>query len=348
MSDIPTRFNRRLIGIGGGLTTSPTGSPEAVTHLRLPQNVASGFPARRSSECDAQHSQRLQRPGRESPPRSLQRQSRLPPVEDLPRDTPWTASTAQPLGPVPLHGAMHVLPRTEVPGNAGVGRVTAQHLLKVAPLLLDWDGPHASHQVAEGREAALEACLLRTQPDCDIARLVPRAIERTPQRGNGFWTPPPSAARVPLGTSPALDERGLGQCQCEAKLPQPLAQRLLDPQGIRPKLAAHHNVVEVPHPRGCALEPGLHQARKPQVKPVVQGHIPQPHADRPPLRGPCRVRMALALFQHARFPPPSSQAEKARIADSVCNKAAEPSVVYTPKAVLPRRLQPPLLQGEVF
>jgi hypothetical protein len=148
MSDIPTRFNRRLIGIGGGLTTSPTGSPEAVTHLRLPQNVASGFPARRSSERDAQHSHRLQRPGRESQPRSLQRKSRLTPVEDLPRDTPCTASTAQPLVPVPLHCAMHVLSRTEVPGNAVVGLVTAQHLLKVAHLLLDWYVPHASLQVA--------------------------------------------------------------------------------------------------------------------------------------------------------------------------------------------------------
>src|SRR5260363_334812 len=34
---------------------SPTGSPEAVTRLQLPQNVACGFPALRSSESDSQH-----------------------------------------------------------------------------------------------------------------------------------------------------------------------------------------------------------------------------------------------------------------------------------------------------
>jgi hypothetical protein len=33
------------IGIGGSLTTPPTGSPEAVARPRLPQIVACGFPA---------------------------------------------------------------------------------------------------------------------------------------------------------------------------------------------------------------------------------------------------------------------------------------------------------------
>ena len=32
-----------------------TGSPEAVTRLRFPQNVACGFPAPRSSAIDSQH-----------------------------------------------------------------------------------------------------------------------------------------------------------------------------------------------------------------------------------------------------------------------------------------------------
>ena len=35
-----------------------TGSPETVARLRLPQNVACGFPALRSSELDSQHSDR--------------------------------------------------------------------------------------------------------------------------------------------------------------------------------------------------------------------------------------------------------------------------------------------------
>jgi len=37
----------------------PTGWPEAVTHLRLPQNVACGFPALRSSEVASQHGDSL-------------------------------------------------------------------------------------------------------------------------------------------------------------------------------------------------------------------------------------------------------------------------------------------------
>ncbi len=41
---------------------SATGWPEAVAHLRLPQNVACGFPALRSSETDSQHSEGLELP----------------------------------------------------------------------------------------------------------------------------------------------------------------------------------------------------------------------------------------------------------------------------------------------
>ena len=38
----------------------PTGSPEAVARLRLPQNVACGFAALRSSAVDSQHCKSLQ------------------------------------------------------------------------------------------------------------------------------------------------------------------------------------------------------------------------------------------------------------------------------------------------
>ena len=39
---------------------APTGSPEAVARLRLPQNVACGFTALRSSAVDLQHCKSLQ------------------------------------------------------------------------------------------------------------------------------------------------------------------------------------------------------------------------------------------------------------------------------------------------
>ena len=44
---------------------APTGSPEAVTRLRLPQNAACSSPALRSSEVDSQHRKSLQLPIRE-------------------------------------------------------------------------------------------------------------------------------------------------------------------------------------------------------------------------------------------------------------------------------------------
>ena len=44
---------------------APTGWPEAVTRLRLPQNAACSSPALRSSEVDSPHRKSLQRPIRE-------------------------------------------------------------------------------------------------------------------------------------------------------------------------------------------------------------------------------------------------------------------------------------------
>ena len=51
--------------VARGNHTPATGSPEAVTHLRLPQNAACRFPARRSSEVDSQHRTSLELPIRE-------------------------------------------------------------------------------------------------------------------------------------------------------------------------------------------------------------------------------------------------------------------------------------------
>src|SRR5262250_448783 len=55
-----------------------TGSPTAVTHRRLPQNVACGFPALRSSDDDSQHSVLLQSRIRQAELRTLER---VPPLD---------------------------------------------------------------------------------------------------------------------------------------------------------------------------------------------------------------------------------------------------------------------------
>jgi CoA:oxalate CoA-transferase len=49
-----------MIGIGGSLAAPPTGSREAVARLPLPQNVACGFTALRSSAVGSQHCKSLQ------------------------------------------------------------------------------------------------------------------------------------------------------------------------------------------------------------------------------------------------------------------------------------------------
>jgi len=125
-----------------------TGSPEAITRLRLPRNVACGFPALRSSDTDSQHSDGLELPVGESQPWSLQRIARLDSVENLPRNMPLTTATAQHFVPVPLHEPMHSLQGPEVPSDAVVAKVAPQHPSKIDHLLLYRQMPYTPHQVA--------------------------------------------------------------------------------------------------------------------------------------------------------------------------------------------------------
>ena len=75
-----------------GRVSSPTGSPEAVTHLRLPQNAACGFPARRSSETDSQHRASLKLRIGQPQLRARQRIPLLDPLECLPCDVGGSAA----------------------------------------------------------------------------------------------------------------------------------------------------------------------------------------------------------------------------------------------------------------
>jgi hypothetical protein len=50
---------RRCRSYRSSSRSSATGSPEAIAHPRLPQNVACGFPALRSSAVGSQHCERL-------------------------------------------------------------------------------------------------------------------------------------------------------------------------------------------------------------------------------------------------------------------------------------------------
>ena len=84
----------------------PTGWPEGVTRLRLPQNPACGFPALGSSEVDSQFGEGLQLRVREVELRFKQRELRLDPLELLPRDRAAPTPTAQYFAPIAFHGPM--------------------------------------------------------------------------------------------------------------------------------------------------------------------------------------------------------------------------------------------------
>lgn len=68
---------------------------------------------------------------------------------------PFTTLTAQHVVPVSLYRSRHSLHGMEVPGNAVVGIISAQHLVEIAHLFLDRYVPHASHQVASVGESTL-------------------------------------------------------------------------------------------------------------------------------------------------------------------------------------------------
>jgi hypothetical protein len=92
-----------------------TGSPEAVTRLRLPWNVACGFPALRSSEVGSQHSDSLQLPVREIELWSQQRRLRLDLIEHCPSNAALAAPATKHLVPIALHGSVYPVQARKFP-----------------------------------------------------------------------------------------------------------------------------------------------------------------------------------------------------------------------------------------
>src|SRR5258706_8635808 len=89
--------------IGQRSVSHPTGSPRAVTRPRLPQNVACGFPAPRSSDTASQHSVALDPGIREHELWSLERIPLLQLLENVPTDHPLPTATTEHLTPVTLY-----------------------------------------------------------------------------------------------------------------------------------------------------------------------------------------------------------------------------------------------------
>src|SRR5215472_10129715 len=125
-----------LVGSPRGIAPPRTGWPEAVTRLRLPRNVACGFPALRSSEVGSQHSDSLQLPVWEIELWSQQRKLRRDPLKRAPFNGALPAPAAKHLVPVALHGSVHPVQRSEISGDTKVGVVSAEYEIEVSHLLL--------------------------------------------------------------------------------------------------------------------------------------------------------------------------------------------------------------------
>src|ERR1700730_2658149 len=100
----------------------PTGSPEAVARPRVPQNVACGFTAPRSSTVGSQHCKRLQLPIREAQLRLQQRCPFFDLVKGVPSEaSACPAAAAQHSAPVTLHGPINFYETPEISGDAVIG-----------------------------------------------------------------------------------------------------------------------------------------------------------------------------------------------------------------------------------
>src|SRR5215471_15603606 len=313
----------------------------AVTRTRLPQNAACGFPALRSSEIASQRGDSWQLRIPEIQLWSQQRGPLLDPMKGLQPDLAFPASAAQHSAPETLYGPMDPLQCPDVSGNAVVRIVTAKHVIELVGLILDRLVPHPPHLVLQMHQRTPQSCLLRTQPHSKVALLIAVAVQGEAQKINRLRASPATLARVSLRIATKFDEFGLRLCQGQAKLPQSLAQYLLDTKSIRAIFEAQHEVVDVSHQVGLTPQPRFDHPLKPQIEHIVQIQITQQDADRTTLWGPFFAWMELLIFQNVGFQPAPDQADQTLVPYSMLDEAEHPFMTQAPKEVLQVRLQNP-------
>jgi len=76
------------------------------------------------------------------------------------------------------------------------------------------------------------------------------AVQSETQKINRLWAVSATLAGIALREASKFNEFGLRRFQSQAKLPQSLAQRILDTKGVRAILETQHKVVNVPHQIG--------------------------------------------------------------------------------------------------
>ena len=103
---------------GGASVSTLTGSAEAVTRLRLPQIVACGFPALRSSGVGSQHYESLQRPIGQPQLGSEQWDPLYEPIEGGPGEVAaCPAAATEHLAPVTHDDPVHPLQCADISGE---------------------------------------------------------------------------------------------------------------------------------------------------------------------------------------------------------------------------------------
>lgn len=214
-------------------------------------------------------------------------------MEDGPGEKTFTTATTQHLVPVAFYPSMHALQGAEVPTYTIVGIVSTEHSIEVDHLFPDRQMPHASHQLVKFRQAPMEPRLLGPKAHLEIALVVTRAIEGEAQEINSLRAFPPSLGRVTLSKAAEFDEFGLGWCQFQSESSQPLAEDLLNADGIRAVLETEHKIINVAHHVGFPCEMGLYHPLKPEVEHIVKVDIAQQYTDRSTLWRPLLIVMDL-------------------------------------------------------
>src|SRR5262245_53871359 len=196
-------------------------------------------------------------------------------MELPPPNLPLPAPAAQHAAPDALHGPMDLLQCAEGPGNTVVRIVTAKHLIELLGLILDRQVPPPPHLVLQLHQRPSQSCLLRTQPLPKVASLIAGAVQCEAQKITRLRASTATIARLSLRIATKFDEFGFRLRQSQAKLPQPLAQYLLDTKSIRTILETQHKVVDVSHQVGLTPPPRLDHTLKPQIEHIVQIQITQ-------------------------------------------------------------------------
>src|SRR5262245_30442377 len=168
----------RAVNVAVGVpVTQHTGSPTAVTHRRLPQNVACGFPALRSSDDDSQHRVLLQSRIWQTELRTLEWILPLDGQESLPPHFALLTATTEHRAPVALDMAVDTQEAAHVARYTIVSVVASQALVDLLGLLLQRFMSNDLQQLMEFCQTASQTRLVGSPSHLEVPLAVARAVQ---------------------------------------------------------------------------------------------------------------------------------------------------------------------------